>query len=74
MDKPYYMKGLSKPEPLVRRECPCCGAEQPPHSAIAYCDDCNTDTCGHHIEDETPMMMAWCVKHHEYETEGCNAE
>ena len=30
--------------------CPCCGAAQPAHSAIAYCDDCNTDTCGHHAE------------------------
>ena len=28
--------------------CPCCGTVQPAHSAIAYCDDCNNDTCGHH--------------------------
>ena len=30
--------------------CPCCGTPQPLHSAIAYCDDCNTDRCGHHEE------------------------
>ncbi len=29
------------------KACPCCGAVQPAHSAIAYCDDCNTDRCGH---------------------------
>ena len=52
MDKPYYMRGLSKPEPLVRVE-----PEDEPEP-----------------EDETPMMVAWCVKHHEYETEGCDAE
>ena len=32
--------------------CPCCGAKQPLHSAIAYCDDCNNDTCGHHEGQE----------------------
>ena len=32
----------------LRLRCPCCGAPQPAHSAIAYCDDCNRDTCGHH--------------------------
>jgi hypothetical protein len=30
-----------------KTRCPCCDAVQPAHSAIAYCDDCNTDTCGH---------------------------
>lgn len=32
--------------------CPCCATPQPQGSAIAYCDDCNTDTCGHHIDAE----------------------
>ena len=30
--------------------CPCCGAVQPAHGANPYCDDCDTDTCGHHDE------------------------
>ncbi len=41
---------LEAPSRAVEEEksrCPCCGAVQPVHSAIAYCDDCNTDTCGH---------------------------
>jgi hypothetical protein len=32
--------------------CPCCGAPQLLGSAIAYCDDCNRDTCGHWPVDE----------------------
>jgi hypothetical protein len=75
MDKPPpYMRGLTKPEPLVRLTCPCCGTEQPAHSAIPYCDDCNDDSCGHHPEDETMDMMLWCVRHREYETEGCDGD
>ena len=74
MDKPYYMEGLGKAQPLKRMECPCCGTVQPPHSAIAYCDDCNTDTCGHHEEDETLDMIEWCVKHVVYETEVCDGD
>ncbi len=38
---------LSNPGGCDETRCPCCGAVQPAHSAIAYCDDCNTDTCGH---------------------------
>ena len=49
-DRPHYMKGLSKPEPLVRVE-----PEVEPEP-----------------EDETPMMMFWCVRHHIYETEVCD--
>ena len=75
-DKPAYMRGLTRPVPATHLTCPCCGAEQPPHSAIAYCDDCNDDTCGHQIPalDETPMMMFWCVEHRAYETEGCGLD
>ena len=48
-DRPY-MRGLSKPEKLVRVEEE---AEAEP-------------------EDETPMMMFWCVRHALYETEVCD--
>ena len=41
---------------MTRQTCPCCGTLQPPHSAIAYCDDCNTDTCGHH-NDAAPRRV-----------------
>ena len=77
MDKqaPQYMRGLSKPEPLVRMTCPCCGAEQPAHSAIPYCDDCNTDTCGHNPEDETLDMFGWCLRCRGYhDMGGCGWE
>lgn len=33
--------------------CRCCGATGYPISAaVPYCDDCNTDTCGHWEQDE----------------------
>ena len=51
-DRPHYMKGLSKPEPLVRVE-----PEVEPEP-----------------EDETPMMMFWCVRHAVYETEVCDGD
>ncbi len=52
MDKPYYMRGLSKPEKLVRVE------EEPELEET----------------EDTIYMVAWCVKHLEYETEGCDGK
>ena len=72
-DKPAYMRGLSKPTPLPQLVCPCCAAVQPVHSAIAYCDDCNIDACGHNDDDETLDMFTYCWKCRDYhETGGCD--
>ena len=66
-DRPHYMKGLSKPEPLVRVEDPCDGGLDCPGLWGVDCPD-------HPAEDETPMMMFWCVRHAVYETEVCDGD
>jgi len=46
-NNPEYLGSREKVAFENPKRCPCCGLEQPLHSAIAYCDHCNNDTCRH---------------------------